>query len=584
MNKNKTAILAVIGIFLASGFIFANFSGTNTTIAFDGPPNSAGVGSGTFAVNATGSVAIATSTFSSSKLRVAGSIQSTTGGFIFPDGSTQTTAAGSVTSTPAGYVTPGIFNSVAGTGGNYTFPASIVLGSTTDSSAGSGIIYKNTQPFIHDFFNELNDGGNTFVGLNSGNFTMGGGISGFSGSYNSAFGFGAMNDNTFGDSNTAAGYLSLASNTIGNDNSALGKNSLTDNTSGNNNSAVGSEALSNNVEGINNTAMGAFALLTNINGSDNAAVGMASLYFNVADENSAVGSGSLYSNTFGVRNVALGRGALSDNTTGNGNTAIGAHAADNTAVGLLTMSSTTFLGARANSSVDGITNSTAIGANAQVARSNQVVIGNLSVTETLLNGSVGLGTTTAPVARLAMNMDSLAGNPLAFSMKDATSQWYFTIPRCASCYVPGSAIGDLVLRGTNSRSLIVSVDNGSSPGFSIASGGRVGIGTSTPIESLSVIGHIGTYGSPAPTVQSCGTSPSITGTDTAGKIQVGTGTVTACTLKFGTYYVNPPSCVFTSVSTTARDIGITKEGMFAVTTTIAANLGSGKINYHCFAQ
>jgi hypothetical protein len=289
----------------------------------------------------------------------------------------------------AGYVTPGTFNSFAGTFGDYKFPGNIFL--IGNASSSSGAIYKNSDRFLHNFSNPVNEGGNTFLGLNSGNFTMGGGISGFAGSYNTAIGYESLRSNTFGHSNTASGYRSLASNTIGNDNSALGKDSLTDNTSGTNNSAVGSGSLSNNVEGINNTAMGAFALLTNINGSDNTAIGMGSLYNNVADFNTAIGHGSLYRNTLGVRNTAVGDGALSDNTTGNGNTAIGAQAADNTALGLLTMSSTTFIGARANSSVDGITNSTAIGANAQVTKSNQVVIGNNSVTETVLKGNVSIG-------------------------------------------------------------------------------------------------------------------------------------------------------------------------------------------------
>jgi len=54
------------------------------------------------------------------------------------------------------------------------------------------------------------------------------------------------------------------------------------------------------------------------------------------------------------------------------------------------MSNSTFLGYGANSSVDGVTNSTAIGNGAQVTASNQVVIGNGSVTQTLLNGNVGI--------------------------------------------------------------------------------------------------------------------------------------------------------------------------------------------------
>lgn len=140
MNKNKSGVYLLIGAIAALGFGAAAIFNASPTAALVGPSGPAGTGSGAFAVNATGSVSIATTTFSASKLRVAGSIQSTTGGFVFPDGTTQTTAAVTtgVTSTPAGYVTPGNFNSVAGTGGNYTFPANLAVGTTTFTSSVIG--------------------------------------------------------------------------------------------------------------------------------------------------------------------------------------------------------------------------------------------------------------------------------------------------------------------------------------------------------------------------------------------------------------------------------------------------------------
>jgi hypothetical protein len=55
------------------------------------------------------------------------------------------------------------------------------------------------------------------------------------------------------------------------------------------------------------------------------------------------------------------------------------------------MSSTTFLGSGANSSANAISNSTAIGAGSQVTKSNQVVIGDNNVTETVLRGKVIAG-------------------------------------------------------------------------------------------------------------------------------------------------------------------------------------------------
>ncbi len=71
------------------------------------------------------------------------------------------------------------------------------------------------------------------------------------------------------------------------------------------------------------------------------------------------------------------------------------YAGYNNSVSLQTMSYSTFLGYGANSSIDGVTNSTAIGNGAQVTASNEVVIGNSSVTKTVLNGAIAIGGATA---------------------------------------------------------------------------------------------------------------------------------------------------------------------------------------------
>lgn len=64
----------------------------------------------------------------SQKLEVAGTIYSSSGGFKFPDGTTQTTAAGSAT-IPATNVSAGSFGANTG-GGNYTFPGTVTLSTT----------------------------------------------------------------------------------------------------------------------------------------------------------------------------------------------------------------------------------------------------------------------------------------------------------------------------------------------------------------------------------------------------------------------------------------------------------------------
>lgn len=60
-----------------------------------------------------------------------------------------------------------------------------------------------------------------------------------------------------------------------------------------------------------------------------------------------------------------------------------------------------------------------------------------------------------------------------------------------------------------------------------------------------------TRGGPAPTVaaSTCGTTaPSVTGTDFAGTITVGTSATTSCVLTFGTAFVTAPTCLLTPKS------------------------------------
>ena len=139
------------------------------------------------------------------------------------------------------------------------------------TASGVGVIFKGADRFIHDFKATGTDGNNTFVGVNSGNFTMSGSTTQASnntavgqssltslttGNYNSAFGDRSLNANTTGYQNSAFGTISLYSNTTGYQNSAFGVNSLVNNTTGYYNSAFGVGAGSAITTGSNNIAIG----------------------------------------------------------------------------------------------------------------------------------------------------------------------------------------------------------------------------------------------------------------------------------------------------------------------------------------
>ncbi len=163
------------------------------------------------------------------------------------------------------------------------------------------------------------------------------------GTTNTSYGLEALNPNTAGVYNTANGYLSLYSNTTGSNNTANGTASLYNNTTGN-----------------YNTANGVYSLYFNTTGNSNTANGVQSLYANTTGyNNTANGYHSLYANTTGYNNTANGYHSLYANTTGSNNTALGINAF---AIGA------TF------------SNSTALGASSTISASNQVRIGNNTVT------------------------------------------------------------------------------------------------------------------------------------------------------------------------------------------------------------
>jgi cell division septum initiation protein DivIVA len=217
-------------------------------------------------------------------------------------------------------------------------------------------------------------------------------------SENSALGAYALFSNSTAWDNTAVGAYALNKNTIGYYNTAVGAQALYNNTTAYHNVAVGYAALYQNTTGANNTAVGNYALSLNQNGSRNVAMGYFSLYANTTGtSNTAYGYHTLYNNTNGGYNVANGYEALYNNTSGLYNVGIGYQSiynntinVNNTAIGLYSgyysSSSSTFLGAYAYSNID-VVNSTAIGYGAFVSVSNQVRIGNGSVSS--IGGQVG---------------------------------------------------------------------------------------------------------------------------------------------------------------------------------------------------
>ena len=172
--------------------------------------------------------------------------------------------------------------------------------------------------------------------------------------YNTSFGVntykGTPKGSYIGRWNTAIGYGALSGNNdaglvTGHDNTAVGANSLSINNKGQNNTAVGSEVLRSNMTGNDNAALGFQAMISN----------------RIGGENVAVGRSALSGNSEGSQNTAVGFHALNQNISGKFNTAVGYLSGVENGFGI-------------------IHNTTAIGSQAKVYRSNVIRLGNNEIT------------------------------------------------------------------------------------------------------------------------------------------------------------------------------------------------------------
>jgi trimeric autotransporter adhesin len=301
--------------------------------------------------------------------------------------------------------------------GNLGLSGLLNLAATVAASgtATTGVIALGGANFAHAYGASGLTSQNTFLGANTGNFTM-------TGAGNTAVGAGVPVPGTSVPPNEIA---PLASNTTGTGNTAVGASGqpvpggpippngiapLASNTTGSGNTAVGAGAsgglgapLGANTTGSGNTAVGGAGqpvpgglippngiapLASNTSGSGNTAVGAGVSSAAVADANRGAPLGA---NTTGSSNTAVGTGAgvtatpANANTTGSENTFVG----DNSGPGVPTE----------------IDNATALGANALVNCSNCMVLGDS--TKQMM---VGIGT-NSPAATLDINgMANITGS------------------------------------------------------------------------------------------------------------------------------------------------------------------------------
>lgn len=175
----------------------------------------------------------------------------------------------------------------------------------------------------------------------------------------------------------SAGKVTIQTLTIG-----LGASAISTNT------AIGASALAGNTTGANSVAVGYLSLSNTTTGGNNNGCGFRTLYSTTTGgNNNAQGADALYNNTTGSHNTAIGDSALYSNTTGDYNTAIGRLSGYSGGVALQTHSYCLYLGQSARADADGYTNSIALGSNAVITASNQIMLGDTAVTSIVPGGN-----------------------------------------------------------------------------------------------------------------------------------------------------------------------------------------------------
>jgi hypothetical protein len=233
------------------------------------------------------------------------------------------------------------------------------------------------------------------------------------GTGNSAIGYQALENNTTGIENTANGYQALAINSTGYFNTASGWQSLYANTTGIYNTATGAIALNSNTTGYFNTGTGGFALAANTTGYSNTGDGMEALTANTTGfQNTASGASALWSNTTGSDNTTTGFQSLFLNTTGTGNTADGFEAllnstsCCNVAVGNLALQLVTT--GQANTGVGNHAGSTADSSDVTGSNNTTLGTGTRLGTGTLINATA-LGANAEVDASNSLVLGSISG-------------------------------------------------------------------------------------------------------------------------------------------------------------------------------
>lgn len=89
-------------------------------------------------------------------------------------------------------------------------------------------------------------------------------------------------------------------------------------------------------------------------------------------------------------------------------------------------------------------------------------------------------------------------------------------------------------------------------------------------------------GGTAPSLSACGTTPAIVGTDVSGKVTVGTGVTTSCTVTFANTWANAPPCTVSGDNTAVGYIATSTTTVLTLTS--SADMASDVLSYICLGR
>jgi hypothetical protein len=411
------------------------------------------------------------------KLSVAGTVESTSGGFKFPDGTTQATAGSGL-----GANTFTATQTIAS--GNLALPAT--------SGALSGMLTLDGVAFLHGY----GAASNTFLGGQAG-----GSLAITTGTNNTGVGYSALYATTAGGGNTAVGASSLAANTMGGLNTAVGYSALSANTTGSSNTAIGTSSLMVNTTGGLNTAAGYRAMLANTTGNSNAAFGMGALRANLTgSNNSAFGYAALSAATDAIGNSAFGASSMLMTTTGGSNSAFGqlslrenTEGVLNGAFGNAALFRNTTGGYNAGFGANALSNNTTGSSNSACGYAS--LSGNTTASFNAGLGTGSLYSNSTGNENVAVGFNALYTNVVGNGNTAVGSQSGVQVSGSENTFI-GHLSGTDIAHGALTNATAIGSHAGVTQDNSIVLGGtglyavNVGIGTTAPAQRLSVVGTV----------------------------------------------------------------------------------------------